>query len=157
MDVTNSTLRLTRPQAVIALPAVALLLVAVFVPVPEALRGSMVRALLDFAHFSLAAVACWFLWARMGWAGWAAFTAVVAAAALCEVVQSFTGRYPSAVDFVRGLLGALVVLICLPACRPSVPAARWMGTLVVVVALSAWPVSEIVFAAARLCVRAGSS
>jgi VanZ family protein len=155
MDVTNSTRRLTRPQAVIALPAVALLLVAAFVPVPAALHGSMVRALLDFAHFSLAAVACWFLWARMGWAGWAAFAAVVAAAALCEVVQSFTGRYPSAADFVRGVLGALVVLICLPACRPSVPPAKWISALVVVVALSAWPVCEVVVAAARLCVRVG--
>lgn len=152
-----NTMRLTRKQIAIALPAAALLLVVVFVPLPEPLANSTVRAVLDFAHFSLAAGACWFLWARLRWPGWLAFTTLVLAAALCEVVQSFTGRCPSAADFVRGLLGASVFLICLSASRASATTTRWISTSIVVAALSAWPISEFLFAAARLCLRFASS
>jgi VanZ family protein len=156
MDLPVSTTRLTPAQAVLLLPAALLLLAAVFVPVPSVVRGPAVFALLDFGHFSLAAAACWFLWARMGWPGWAAFAAVVVAAALCEVLQSFTGRCPNSIDFLRGLSGALAVLICLTAFRPSVPTARWIGASLIVIAVSAWPISEFLLAAARLCIRFSS-
>ena len=80
------TTRLTPIRAAVTLPAAALLLVVVFAPVPNALRSITLRALFDFAHFSLAAAGCWFLWARFRCSGWAAFATVVAAAALCEVL-----------------------------------------------------------------------
>lgn len=156
MELLNRT-HLTTKQVAIALPVAALILVAVFVPLPGPLLNPSVQALLDFAHFTLAAFACWFLWTRLRWPAWLAFATVVLAAALCEVIQSFTGRCPNVADFFRGLLGALVVLICLPACRPAVPATRWISTSLIVVALSAWPISEFLFAAARLCIRFASS
>lgn len=149
--------RLTTKQVAIAVPVAALLLVAVFVPLPKPLANPTVQALLDFAHFSFAAGACWFLWARLRWPGWLAFATVVLAAALGEVVQSFTGRCPNVADFVRGLLGASVFLICLSASRPSLTTTRWISASIVVAALSAWPISEFLFAAARLCLRFASS
>lgn len=156
MDLPAPTPTLTRAQAAIALPAAIFLLIAVFVPFPSVLQKPAVRALLDFAHFSLAAGGCWYLWARMRWPGWAAFAAVVAAAAACEILQNFTGRCPNTMDFLRGLFGASAVLICLSAFRPSASTARWIGAAVVAVAVSAWPISEFLLAAARLCIRASS-
>jgi hypothetical protein len=146
---------ITRPA--IAVPACALLLIAVFVPVPLELRSQTLRAVFDFAHFSLAAGACWYLWKRLGWPGWAAFATVVTAAALCEFLQGFTGRCPATSDFLRGTFGALAVWICLSAPRPSISTVRWIGASVIVVALSAWPVSEFLLAAARLCIHVTSS
>ena len=150
-------MRLTRKQVAIAVPVASLLLVVLFVPLPRPLANPTVQALLDFAHFSLAAGACWFLWARLHWPGWLAFATVVLAAALCEVIQSFTGRCPNVADFVRGLLGASVFLICCRHRGRPLTTTRWISTSIVVAALSAWPISEFLFAAARLCLRFASS
>ncbi len=156
MDLPAPATRLTPARVVLILTIVVLLGIAVFAPVPRAIRGQGILALLNFAHFVLAAGACWFLAARMGWTSWAAFLAVVAAAALCEILQGFTGRCPAMTDFVRGLFGAMAGLICLSAFRASVPTARWISASLVVVAVSAWPVSEFLLATARLCLRVTS-
>ncbi len=110
----------------------------------------MLWGVFDFAHFSLPVIVCWFLWARMRWAGWAAFAAVIILAGLCEVIQGFTGRCPSTIDFLRGVVGATVALVCLSAWRPSATLAHRLGAVTVVLALSAWPISEFVRIAARL-------
>jgi hypothetical protein len=148
-----NTPRLASARGLLALVLVILILIAVFVPFPAALHNQYVCALLDFCHFFWAGGACWFLCSRLRWSGWSAFGTVVAAAALCEVLQGFTGRCPSAVDFVRGLFGTLAVLACLSAIRPSRPRAEWIGAWAIAVAISAWPVSEFLLAAARFCVR----
>ena len=157
MDLPAATPRLSPAQAALALPAAMLLTVAVFAPVPAAYQNPTLHALLDFGHFTLAAAGCWFLSTRIRWAGWAAFATVVAIAALCEVVQGFTGRCPSTFDFVRGLIGAFAVLISLSAFRPSVPPLRWIGASVIVVAISAWPISEFLLATAKFCIRVSAS
>ncbi len=149
-----SSIRFTPLRIALALPLVVLLLVAVFVPPPLSIRGPGLLAVLNFAHFSFAAVACWFLTRRMEWPGWVAFGTVVAAAAMCEIVQGYTGRCPAMSDFLRGLFGASVGLVGPWLLRPSVPAARWITGAVAIAAVSAWPVSELLFAAASLCLRA---
>ncbi len=135
------------------LTIMALLGIAVFAPVPKSIGGQGIPALLNFAHFVLAAGASWFLAARMGWTSWAAFLAVVVAAALCEILQGFTGRCPAMTDFIRGLCGAMAGLICLSAFRTSVPTTHWISASLIVVAVSAWPISEFLLATARLCLR----
>lgn len=149
-----SSLRFTPLRIALALPLVVLLLVAVFVPPPLSIRGPGLLAVLNFAHFSFAAAACWFLARRVGWPGWASFGAVVAAAAMCEIVQGYTGRCPAMSDFLRGLFGASVGLVGPWLLRPRVTAARWITGAITIVAVSAWPLSELLLAAARLCLRA---
>ena len=154
MAIPISNPRFTTPQATVAVLAVPLLLIFVFAPLPL-LERPIVAASLNFAHFFLASVACWFLWCRLRWAGWASFAAVVALAAFCEILQNYTGRCPAANDFLRGLLGASVVLIWLPAWRPTVTIAHRIGASLAVVLLSAWPVTEFLLATARFCIGLG--
>lgn len=143
--------------ATFGLPAAILLLAAVFVPIPRGMQSQTLLALFDFAHFSLAAGACWYLASRRRWPVWIAFTTVVAAAALCEVIQGYTGRCPAASDFIRGLSGALAAAICMVTLRRPLPAVRWVAISAAIAAVCAWPISEFLWAAARFCIHLTAS
>ncbi|MHB8902038.1 MAG: hypothetical protein ACYC6Y_25045 [Thermoguttaceae bacterium] len=139
----------TAARWALTLAAASALLLAVFVPLPTVFRGPAMLAALNFAHFLLAAWGCAILCVRMHWRGWAAFAAVAAAAALCEILQGYTGRCPAVSDFLRGLFGACAGLTATAAWRAPVATARWVTASLVAVAVSAWPVSELLLTAAR--------
>ena len=80
----------------------------------------------------------WLLGRRMG----AALAAAVVLNAAGEMAQLLTGRHADVADFLRGLAGSLVVVICLHALRRPWSYPRLGAYLLLVLALSAWPILE---------------
>lgn len=136
----------SRRSNVVRLIVMALGLVSVAVvlllPLPHVWKATWRAKLLDLGHIPLFAflTLCVYWTAQRG--QWFAFVLATSVAALCETAQAAVHRSADFFDFLRGVAGSLLAVVCLQAFKPIMSARRLVGYLVLAVAILAWPIAD---------------
>jgi len=124
--------------------ATAVAAVALTLPLPAQWATPRLGHVGDLGHFFLFGALTLGFWWVLGRRLAVALAAAVVLNAAGETVQAFTGRHADVADFLRGLAGSLVVATCLHALRGPRSYRRLGAYLLLVLALSAWPILEAV-------------
>ena len=104
-------------RTAVILPAAVAAAVMLMVPLPWRLSNPRMAHITDLGHFFLfGGLALGFWWA-FGRRVWAALAAAVVLNGACESAQLLSGRNADVADFLRGLAGSLVAVVCVHAFR----------------------------------------
>lgn len=121
--------------------AIALLVVALLVPIPGRFSAPWIGSLQDFCHVPLFAILSW-LFSRVAGGAMAGAALAFGLAVVIEPIQGLVGRSASFDDVVRGSFGIAIFLCCHWAARLPAAWQRTAACLAAVVLGAAFPVSE---------------